>query len=202
MRFRRQVGPLRWFVRLRGRRQPRPRRYGALQRKLRASPALLRYPASRFWFVESLLRVDGVPVELDLTYVLPDETQLVVATERVVDLRTFRSDLANLVWNKATTASGTGMSIVREFVTGSAVEAVLMRQQENDARIAWQSGEGREAAVLRVDGREVPAIRLRRGEIGALGADLGPVRVAVAGPANLLASCELTFPSAPPNRPS
>jgi hypothetical protein len=53
----------------------------------------------------------------------------------------------------------TRMSIAREFVSGSAVEYGLMRGRELDARVAWQSAEGRAATVPRVDGREVLAMR-------------------------------------------
>lgn len=160
MKGRWRLGLPRWFVRLRGRGQPRPRRIAALRRMLHASPALLAAPAWRRWFVQSLVKVDGVPVELDLVYVLPGDVQLVVATQRAVDVGSFRPDLSRLIWNKATECAGIGMSLARQSLVTSPAEFQQLRQQEHDAHVAWLSGEGRELAVLRVDGQEVPAVQL------------------------------------------
>lgn len=187
-----------WLVYLRGRRYLRPRRYASLRRMLQESPVLLRTPIWRTWLVSGLMRVDGIPVELDLTYVLPDGVEIAVITERAVKITTFQSDLGNLVWNSAAARAGVGLALARELAGGQIDEFEARQQQEQQARLRWQSGDSREATTLRIDGRDVPAIRLVRQDFVALGADLGHVRVAVLGPASALAACELTVE--PPRR--
>jgi hypothetical protein len=139
-------------------------------------------------------------VQLKLTYIFADGSEVNLVSLRKVELPSFAPTLDWMVWSAVAETLGTAAQLnIASIDPDRDPDSIARgRAEEQAERRRWFAGEDQQSAILRVDGTDVPAIKLERDGATAVGADVGQLLVTISSRSRLPDGLEIA--TTPPKR--